>query len=300
MNDDLQHQEMLLHKKSTRKGMLFAFGAAVFYSFIPIISTISHAGAMPVSTLQVYRFFPAACIFALYCLFTKRSLLISRKDIPFIAAGSLFYSGQSFFFFTCFQYVAPAIGEAVFSINPILVLILTLIFLKEKASKGKIITSLLAIGGVVLILYAPSTVAIRFLGILCAFLASCCGASYIVWNKKFTAHIEAPVLATYLAIGCGLFFLVMSTVTGQLFIPTEPSQILYIVILVIFSTVLGFFFFLMGIRLLHPGLMSIIGLSEPVFTITWAYFLFGQMLTLWQFVGMGILIFAIYRFEKIA
>lgn len=287
------------HAKNTLKGSLFAFGSALSFSLIPIMATLIHAGTMPVAAVQVYRFFSAALIFAAYCLFRKKPLRIARRDLPYIAAASVFYCGQTFCFFTCFQYVSPAIGEAVFSINPILVLLISIIFLKEKASKVKIWASCLAIGGVALILYAPSAVSIHPLGIVFAFLASCCGACYIVWNKKFTSHIEAPVLCSYLAAGCAFVFLVVSIATGQFFVPSTQSQIMYILILIVFSTVLGFFFFLQGILLLPPGLVSIIGLSEPVFTVIWAYLIFGQMLTLWQFVGAAILLFAIYRFEKI-
>lgn len=281
-----------------KKGVLYVMISALGFSIIPILATLGFSANMEAGTMLFYRFFIAACLFFAYCLVKRKPLLFQdKKNYLFLVISGVIYSVQCILFFSAFQYIDAAVGEVIFYIYPVFVAILSAIFLKENITKYKVIGILAAIGGIGVILYAPGgEIYLRGVTLILgsAFVSSC----YFIFNKKFTTHISTPVLMTYICSTCCIIYFVYSILRREFSAPDAWTVWLYIALLAIWSTVVGLFCLMKGLKLLEAGMASLVSLSEPIFTILLSYFILGIALTTVQLIGSAVVIIAIYIYEK--
>ena len=275
-----------------RKGTLYVVVSALGFSIIPILATLGFSADMAAGTMLFYRFFIAGCLFCLFCLVKKKSLLFERKRnyVDLVIAGGIL-------FFSSFHYISAAVGEVIFYIYPVFVAVLSAIFLNEKVTKYKVIGIAAAVAGIGVILYAPGGGA-HLRGVVMVILSAFASSCYFTFNKKFTTEIDTPVLMTYICFTCSLIYLFFSLFRGEFAIPGQWNVWVYILLLAVWSTVVGLFCLMKGLTLLEAGMASLVSLSVPIFTFLLSYFILGTALTPVQLAGSAVVIAAIYIYEK--
>ncbi|MHC1722793.1 MAG: DMT family transporter [Aminipila sp.] len=281
-----------------KKGILYMVASALGFSIIPILATLGHSADITTGTILFYRFFIASCLFFSYCFLKQKPLLFqSRKNIRYLVIAGTIYSAQCILFFSAFQYISAAVGEVIFYIYPVFVAILSAIFLKEKITKFKVLGIGAAVTGIGIVLYAPGG-GIHFSGVILIVLSAFASSCYFIFNKKFTAEISTSIIMTYVCFTCSIIYLFYSIFRGEFTVPSEWTVWLYIVLLAIWSTVIGLFCLMKGLKNLEAGMASLVSLSEPLFTILLSYIVLGTALTPIQLVGSAVVIAAIYIYEK--
>ncbi|QAT43580.1 DMT family transporter [Aminipila luticellarii] len=294
-NNDLEDKMEANHLK---KGMLYVTLSALGFSIIPILATLGFSADMAAGTMLFYRFFIAACFFIAYCFFKHKSLFFQdKKTYGYLILAGCIYSTQCILFFSAFRYVTAAVGEIIFYIYPIFVAVLSVIFLKEKMTKYKVIGIAIAVLGVGIVLYAPGG-NIPVKGVVLIIFSALASSCYFIFNKKFTNEIEAPVLMVYICLTCSAVYFVYSIARGEFLLPKEWTVWIYIALLAIWSTVIGLFCLMKGLKLLEAGMASLVSLSEAIFTIILSYIILGTSLTPIQLMGAAIVIAAIYIYER--
>jgi drug/metabolite transporter (DMT)-like permease len=287
-----------INRQNFRKGILYVIVSALGFSIIPILATLGFSADITAGTMLFYRFFIAACLFFIYCFAKEKSLLFqTKKNTLLLVIAGIIYSAQCILFFSAFHYISAAVGEVIFYIYPVFVAILSAIFLKEKVTKFKVIGILAAVAGIGVILYAPGG-RVELRGVILVVFSALASSCYFTFNKKFTTEISTPVMMTYICLTCSLIYLIYSVFRGEFVIPDQWSVWLYVALLAIWSTVVGLFCLMRGLKLLEAGMASLVSLSEPIFTILLSYIILGSVLTPIQIVGAIVVISAIYIYEK--
>lgn len=156
---------------------------------------------------------------------------------------------------------------------------------------------ILAILGSTFVIYSPMTEN-KLLGILLVILTTIFSGAYMVYTKKFLNTVNSLELTTYVSLICSITLFGISFFSGTFVILTDLSTLLYVLILAFFSTVIGLLGFMKAISYLDVGLVSIINLIEPFFTVTISYILFKDTLTLLQLIGGFIIVLGVYFYEK--
>ncbi|QIB70348.1 DMT family transporter [Aminipila butyrica] len=281
-----------------RKGISYILASSLGFSIIPILASLGFsANASPV-TMLFYRFLIAGIVFFTYCFIRQRSFLRqSRKNTVQLVTAAIIYSIQCILFFSAFQYIPAALGEVIFYIYPVFVAALSVLFLKERMTRYRVVGILTALLGIFVVLYAPAG-GLHLRGVLLVLLAALASSCYFIFNKKFTSEISAPVLMTYVCFTCSFLYLIYSLFTGEFTVPTEGKVWLYILLLALWSTCVGLFCLMQGLKLLSAGIVSLLSLAEPIFTILLSFLIFGTALTPSQLLGSGLVLVAIYIYEK--
>ncbi|MEG0283824.1 MAG: DMT family transporter [Erysipelotrichales bacterium] len=280
------------------KGLAYIVIATLGFSIIPILASLGLSSNLSSATLLFYRFFIAFLFYLCFCLIKgKKILLDNKKDYLFIIIGASIYSIQCVSFFSSFEHISSSLGEVIFHCYPLFILILAYIFLKEPITKNKVMGVLLSIIGVAIVIYAPWNL-MEIRGIIYVFIAAFASAIYMVYSKRCIAQIDTIQLTMYLSFFCALFYFIFSAGSGEFEIIKEPNIIMNVLILAIFSTVIGFFSFMKAISLLKVGEVSILSLMEPIFTIILSFIILGTSLSVQQLVGTIILLLAIVIYEK--
>lgn len=294
--DNISHDN--INRQNFRKGILYVIASALGFSIIPILATLGFSSNISAGTMLFYRFFIAACLFFIYCFVKEKSQLFqTKKNTLFLVIAGIIYSAQCILFFSAFHYISAAVGEVIFYIYPVFVAILSALFLKEKVTKFKVIGILAAVAGIGVILYAPGG-GVELRGVILVVFSALASSCYFTFNKKFTTGISTPVIMTYICLTCSLIYLIYSICRGEFVIPYQWSIWIYITLLAIWSTVVGLFCLMRGLKLLEAGMASLVSLSEPIFTILLSYIILGSALTPIQIIGAIVVISAIYIYEK--
>jgi drug/metabolite transporter (DMT)-like permease len=256
-----------------------------------VIFNAVHKAGGNTSTVQITRFVIVTVFFLIYLSRKKISLKIGlKKTLALIFLGLILYSNVVLFYFMAMKYISPSIGSLILYTYPAMVMILSFFILGEKITGKTIIALLLSLAGCIVVLYGPAE-KINIKGIILAALTAFCYAAYIVGSKKAITNIDPAVNIFYTGASCLFFFIVFGAISGDLHFEYNVNIIVLILLLAVWSTIIGFIFFFKGLVIVGASKTSIIATFEPLYTILLSAAVLGDKITLIQLAG-GALILA--------
>ncbi len=261
--------------KSRNLSFLLAFLASVIYG----ISFTVAKDVMPLY-IKPYGFIllrvsVATLVFWIVGIFLKKEK-ISFHDFARIFMAAIFGIALNMLpFFKGLSMTTPISASVIMVTTPIMVLTLATIFLKEKATKKKVLGILIGLlGAILLIVYGRDigTASNANLGNLLIFVNATSYAMYLIIIKNLTKKFHPLTLAKWLY----LFGLILVIPFGiQEFNEIEwrilPNSAIYkIGFIVLFTTVLSYMFNLIAIKRLKPTTLSIFIYLQPVIASLYA------------------------------
>jgi len=118
-----------------------------------------------------------------------------------------------------------------------------------------------------------------------------CWAVYGVFSKGLILRLGGYAATTWVMVAGALELLAL-----QLFLPVDhywpdaPRYWAAIVYLAVFPTAVGFFAWYEATRLIKLSLLNVMQYLTPVFAIVLAWVLLGERMSVWQWVGAGIVL----------
>ena len=153
--------------------------------------------------LTIMRFFVVCCVLILILLFQKKRFSkINKKDVvPIFLLGffgvMVYHLGLNY----GEQFISPAAASLIIATIPIQIVILALIFLKEKITKLKALGVIIAMCGVVVIsIWGKVGSSLRveyFFGAISVLIAALMGALYTIAGKKLLERYTGLSLTVY-------------------------------------------------------------------------------------------------------
>ena len=179
------------------------------------------------------------------------------------------------------------------SIEPILVIALAWLFLRERVTRRLVFLSIIAVIGVGLVtvsdgmLHSQGTA----LGDLLILLGTLSGAIYVIVARRLLSD-RPPLNLTFMQQIVGLFMVVVIWLIAAFFQSTTaavPPVPLSMVLLAIASGViqyaLAFWLYLIALQKLSASIASFYLTLIPLFGVGGAYVILGEQLTFWQWIG---------------
>lgn len=239
----------------------------------------------------------SALVLIFYLLIKNRKLLkINFKDIPlFIGTGV----GSIIFFNYCYFEAIEIIGGAsipalLLYTAPIFVMILSVIFFKEKITKKKLISLIMTFLGLILVTGAfSSSDKISIFALLLGLGSGLGYALYSIFGKFLVDKYSAITITTYTFVIATIFSVPFSGVIQNFNLLISSKGILSALALAIISTVLPFLLYTKGLSGMETSKASILATVEPfVATIVGVVF-FRETMTLYKIIGMLLVLLAI-------
>jgi len=265
------------------------FGLIPFF-FIPLyqlgFSTESHL---------VFRFLFASLIMIVITMIQKKKLCISLHNFFSIAIVSLTYFVAALFLFSALTYMPSGIVTTIFFINPLFVMMLTIIFLKEKLETYKIIFSLTTCAGVALLSGFFNTVSeVNLIGISLSLLSGFGYALYILGLYKIQIdNLCKEVISLYLFIICTVLASVYAYATDTLMAPSTGFEWLLLFATGLITAVLANVFLMSAIAKIGSVLSSILGAMEPITAVVIGIIVFNEHLNFHVVFGILIVIISV-------
>ena len=202
--------------------MFILLWSSAFITTKPIVDN-----SEPFSALA-FRFFFVAVGFYLFSLYSKNSIIISKKNlIESIFSGVLFhgfYLGGVFFSISIGM---PAgIAALIVTLQPILTNILSGPLLNEKISFKQWVGAILGFFGATLVLGLDLGSDIPTYGLLATIIALISITSSTIWQKKLSSNLPLSVSNFYQAIGGCLFHILIVILFVEPFINFSSTFLL--------------------------------------------------------------------------
>ncbi len=246
--------------------------------------------------LTIMRFFVVCCVLILILLFQKKRFSkINRKDVvPIFLLGffgvMVYHLGLNY----GEQFISPAAASLIIATIPIQIVILALIFLKEKITKLKALGVIIAMCGVVVItIWGKVGSSLRveyFFGAISVLIAALMGALYTIAGKKLLERYTGLSLTVYAMLfgSIGLIPFLNNSIIYQVS-KMSFNGWFAVIFLGIFSTIIGYVIWYVALKIKTASEISIYLYAIPVFSTIFSYLMFKEEITL-MFIFGGILV----------
>ena len=276
---------------------------AIAIAFSPIFVRFSDVD--PIMT-AFYRIFISLPFFLFFSSFN----IIEKVKFPEFNNSYVIFLVSGIFFaldLICWHWSIKltTVSKATFLSNlaPIVVIIFSLIFLKERFSKFFYLAALLSMVGMLMLLgesfkFNKS----QFIGDLLGVLTAVWYGSYIVTISQLRKKYNSTSIMFLSGIVTAIILLTVSILFEQSLIPQSIFTITIIFLLGFICQFMGQSFITYSLAYLSASLSSLCLLIQPIAATVLAYFFFQEKLTTIQFFGSALILIGIYiartKYEK--
>ena len=276
---------------------------AIAIAFSPIFVRFSDVD--PIMT-AFYRIFISLPFFLFFSSFN----IIEKVKFPEFNNSYVIFLVSGIFFaldLICWHWSIKltTVSKATFLSNlaPIVVIIFSLIFLKERFSKFFYLAVLLSMVGMLMLLgesfkFNKS----QFIGDLLGVLTAVWYGSYIVTISQLRKKYNSTSIMFLSGIVTAIILLIVSILFEQSLIPQSLFTITIIFLLGFICQFMGQSFITYSLAYLSASLSSLCLLIQPIAATVLAYFFFQEKLTIIQFFGSALILIGIYiartKYEK--
>jgi drug/metabolite transporter (DMT)-like permease len=275
-------------------GITYIIISAASFGTLAILGRYAREAGIDTFTLLFLRFMIAALIMAGFLLMRREGVPRGKTLGLLIGMGAIGYVGQSFCYLTATQYASAGLVALLLYLYPTFVAILSVIFLKEKLNRVKVMALVLATTGVALIVDLQGG---QWLGIALAISAAAIYSVYIIVGAGVMKQVSAIASSTVIFASAGFVYGVLMALKGPLW-PTSANGWLVVAATVLIATVIPVATFLAGLKRIGPTDASMLSTLEPVVTVLLAAWLLDEQLQWTTLLGGALILSAVIALTR--
>lgn len=280
-------------------GTFYILCAGTLWGFMGVFVNLLKSFGFTALQCTTLRIFAAALIFLVYALiYDKEALKIHWKDLPLLAVtGLVSITAMSVLYIAAIDLTSLSVAAVLLYTSPIMVMIMSVLFLGEKFTLLKGAAVLCAFAGCYLV--AGAKEAASALGITVGILAGFTYATYSIFGT-YALKKHAPLTVTAYAFFIGavamLFFgdvkgiAVVLQQAENVWLPLGAALLTGLV-----TAVLPFLFYTAGLKRVTAGKAAVMACSEPLVASVLGLILYGEKL---NYIGILLIILAIVILQK--
>ncbi len=272
-------------KKHTQ-GIIQIVLSGLMFSFIGLIGKMAFERHILSLELLGHRFVISTLILFVFMILFKPHLLKTSVKNMFLfgALGVGGYSMMAIMFMLALEKVSASLCVLLLYTYPIMVALIGHFFLKEKISKQKAFYFVMALIGLVMLVYGDIEVH-QIQGVIYGILAAVFYSLYIVLSKVYIKETPAFTAIFYVQLASAILAVSLSfTGVDRYFAVLQDSYGL-ILFFAIVSTIGAMVLFMDGLKKIKSWEASILSLSEPLFGVLLSVFFLGDKLGLLKVSG---------------
>lgn len=272
--------------------------AVIFWGFSFIATKIALASFTPFCL--IFARFSTAAIFFACLLFRRGAPPINKDTFRKLFLLALFQPGLYFFFETYgLKFTSATKTSLIIATIPILVLILSAIFLKERVRLVNAAGIVMSLLGVALLVFGEKEAAISsgvLWGDFLIFGAVLSATIYIIFARYLGQTISAVQITGLQVIFGALLFLpfFLWDLNSMNWQQISIEAIIAVICLTVFATIGAFLCYNFALSRIGAARASVFINAIPVITAFGAWTLLGETLTSVQIMGGVIVLFAVY------
>ncbi len=255
----------------------------------------------PLILVQMRVTLSFAVLFLFFLSTNRRLLVFKMKDIPhFLVVGILGVAGSNYFYYAAIKETNVSTSILVQYSAPIMVMMYTVLFQKERLTLPKISALVLSIGGIILAIgaYDPAVIQGTQKGIIFALLAAVSFSIFNISGKSLTEKYSIWTGLIYLLGAATLFWSFINTPADIIHADYSAEDWKVFGIIALISILVPYSLYYYGLKHIQSSKAIIISTLEPVVAIISEWlFLDGRMGTV-QIIGACSVIAAIVILQR--
>lgn len=254
------------------KGLVGILTANTIFGLnIPVTKALMAKWMTPMGYTATRMFF-GVIVFWFIGVFV-RDIKVQKRDMIVILLGGLMgFIGTQFLFSQALEYTTPVIFSLLLALTPVVVLILSTIFLKESVSTKKIVGVIISILGAGLIILVSSSNtdsgSNNLLGILFSVLCVLSYGGYMVLTRSVSIKYRPVTIAKWMFLVSALVAIPFSFngLQNQNIYSEHvtPMAIAFLLFALLFSTTLAFFLMPYALKRLEASTVSVFMNLQPI------------------------------------
>lgn len=251
------------------------------------------------------------CIFAIPLLLGLNTFLVkpiqtsaipaARLGIYFLELlGGILLGLDICFWNVSFKYTSLAEANLIVNLAPFIIFPVSIYLFGEKFSPKKLFPMSLALFGLCLLVFANLGGKLHLFGDGLSFIAALFYAGFVVVTKIIAgkgANLNRYMI--FVSIYCALILFVAGLISHESFVVASWRGWGLLLALAFVSQVMGQFILANSIKFLKLQISSLLLLLQPIFAGLYGVLFFGENLRLIQWLGIALVIMAIYMFNLI-
>lgn len=277
--------------------LLLAGLGSILFSAKAIVVKLSYQYGVDSGTVLALRMICSVPFFwvAVYWQSQQKSAqkLNSKEILTIIFLGFIGYYLSSYLDFLGLQYISVGLERIILYLNPTIVLLISLIFLKKKIMIKQWIAMALAYAGVILVfsndIYSNSSFVAW--GSALVFLSAISYAIYLIFAGEIVQRVGSIRLVAYASASSTFFSVLQALILNPSALWTQAPEV-YQLSLVngAFCTFVPMLLVMISVNRIGPGLTAQAGMVGPVATIFLGWYFLGESMTPIQILGMGVVL----------
>lgn len=284
-----------------RRDLLALTLAAAAWGFGTVISKRAVEEIPPLTLLPIQL---AASLATLAVLMRRRGINLRASQPPILGRLGILNPGLAYALSLLgLAYISASLSVLLWALEPLLILALAAVFLREQVTPGLVGLSLIAVAGMVLVIFEPAAGG-QWLGIGLTVAGVACCAAYTVISRRFLpgADSTAPVVFAQQAYALGFAAVVLAIVAlvgGQV----RPETITAVGLASALSSgvlyyAAAYWLYLSALRAVPASIAAVSFYLIPLFGVAGAYLLLGERLDARQWVGAVIVLVAVFAIVR--
>jgi drug/metabolite transporter (DMT)-like permease len=268
------------------RGLLLVLVSTAAYGSMPIMTKLAYREGLSSTGLLALRFLIALLVM---------TALAPRAPVPplrqrFVLWGlGLVFVGNAAAYFQALTTVPAALVSLLLYTYPVLVTLLAALLGLETLRVRSLLAALLVVAGSALTVGFGALAHIPR-GAWLALLAALVYATYIVLGSRFAATVPTETAARHVVQVCAVAFTGWGAATAQLVWPRSLTLWALLLGIAVLSTVVALRAFLAGLARIGPGRAAVVSSLEIVVTLGLATLFLGEVVTLRQWCGGGLIL----------
>lgn len=276
-------------KKSTI-GIIATIVSAVYFGFLPFfVNLICENGGTQMSA-SFYRFFFSLPAIFLYLKIRRIPLKISFKEFLEIAMVAIFgYGGTGLLLFTSYKYIPTGMATTLHFMYPVFTILGSIIFLKKKVKKEKILCVILCALGIYS--FYNGDIQSSLLGIV---LAGGSGVTYAFYTlylgNSNLKNMDTLKLIFYLNIVSSCLVFAISYKMGEFTYNITSTGFIIAFLFATATSFVGVFGYQIGVKLIGAETTTILSTFEPITSLLIGFMLYNEMLGIKPIIGSALIL----------
>lgn len=275
-------------------GYLLAIVGSMSYGLNPLFALpLYDKGLTPLSVL-FYRYAFAVVGMAAMMLIERHPFRMTRRETLLTLLMGVLFSLSSLFLFLSFRYMDAGIASTILFTYPLLVVLISWLFLHERISRATLFGLLFATAGILMLYRGSDGQTLSALGVLFVLLSSLVYALYLVGVNRSCLAVMPATKLTFYAMCTGVVMWFVSLRFGSDLQPlTTPSMWINAAGLAIFPTMLSLVAITRSIHIIGSTQTSIFGALEPITALVVSVAVFHGIVTRRDCIGILLILAAV-------
>lgn len=262
---------------------------------------IKFTSDVPPIMIAVYRLvFSSIILITIFKLKKLPFAHLTRKEWAWCGLSGIFLSMHFITWISSLQYTSVASSVVLVTMNPIFVGILSFLILKEKLHFTLIIGIILSVLGSVILTIGDSGVdgfaitnSTALWGDVLALTGALMASFYLLIGSRIRERIDLMSYITVVYSFSAVFLVLVSLVMGLSFTGYKSESYLYMLLLAVLPQLLGHTSFNWALKHLKSSMVAVTTMGEPIGASVLAFLLLGEVVSLWQIMGISLIFGAI-------